>query len=98
MAEINEKELLHLAELARLNLEAKETAKLLGDLKKILDHFKELEKVDTTNVVPMTGGTALVNAWREDESRVQTYKETEKIVESFPEKEGRQNKVPGVFQ
>ena len=97
MAEINEKSLAHLAELARLNLDTVETAKFLVDLKKILNHFEELEKVDTTNVLPMTGGTLQENAFREDESRAQTYKETEKIIESFPEREGRAAKVPPVF-
>ena len=97
MAAINEQLLVHLAELARLDLGAQEKEKFLGDLQNILDHFKELEKLDTNDVAPMTGGTSLVNVFREDASRIQTYKDTEKIVESFPEREGRQNKVPPIF-
>ncbi len=86
----------HLAELARLELSEKESEKFLGDLGKILDHFKELENLDTKNIVPMTGGTMLKNIFREDGS-ASPFENPNKIVEAFPEKEGRYNKIPPVF-
>ena len=56
---ITKQELEHLAELARIELDPKEEDKLLKDLGNILDYFKELQALDTTNVAPMTGGTDL---------------------------------------
>jgi len=40
--------------LARLELNPDEEEKLLADLGNILEHFKELQELDTTNVAPMT--------------------------------------------
>ena len=96
MPEINKKSLEHLADLARLELSEKETDKFLGDLTKILDHFKELEILATKNVAPMTGGTQLKNVFRED-GDVAPFEKSDKIIEAFPEKEGRYNKIPPVF-
>ncbi len=97
MAEINTKALAHLAELARLELSEKESEKMLVDLEKILNYFNELEIVDTAKVTPMTGGTALKNVFREDEERVNSYENRDAIIEAFPDREGRQLKVPPVF-
>lgn len=100
MPEINEKSVQHLADLARLELDAQEAGKLTGDLGKILNYFEELQRLDTANVTPMTGGTALKNVFREDArmSPQDDAEESQKIVGEFPEKEGRYNKVPAVFE
>src|SRR3972149_3584350 len=66
MAEITQKSLEHLADLARIELSESETDKFLKDLGNILNYFKELESLDTKDVAPMTGGTALKNVMRED--------------------------------
>lgn len=99
MAEINEKSLAHLADLARLELSAHESDKFLKDLTGILDHFKELESLDTSRVEPMTGGTSLKNVLREDEPMIGgVFAHSDKIVEAFPESEHRYNKIPPVFE
>ena len=98
MAEINKKSLEHLADLARLELHEKEEEKFLKDLTKILDHFKELQEVDTDKVVPMTGGTSLRNVLREDGEKVQDFTDAGKIVEQFPDKDKGYLKVPPVFK
>ena len=97
MAEINKKSLEHLADLARLELHEKEEEKFLKDLTKILDHFKELQEVDTDKVVPMTGGTSLRNVLREDGEKVQDFTDAGKIVEQFPDKDKGFLKTPSVF-
>ena len=61
------KDLEHLAELARIDLKAGEEKKLTKDLSNILDYFKELQELNTDGVEPMTGGTDLKNALREDQ-------------------------------
>lgn len=97
MAEINKKTLEHLADLARLELDAKEGGKLLNDFGKILAHFEELQELDTENVPPIAGGTELKNVLREDGETTGSLA-PDKVVEQFPEKEKRYLKVPPVFE
>ena len=62
-----DKELIHnLAELARLDLGGDEK-EITENLKKIVDYFEELKEIDTEDVLPVSGGTDLVNEFREDE-------------------------------
>jgi aspartyl-tRNA(Asn)/glutamyl-tRNA(Gln) amidotransferase subunit C len=93
---INKTALGHLAKLARIELDPKEEEKLLADLTEILDYFKELEALDTTNIRPMTGGTDLKNIFREDTEREST--DRGQGVESFPESKNGFLKVPSVFE
>ena len=93
---ISKEELRHLADLARIKLDPKEEDKLIKDLGNILDHFKELQELDTANVAPMTGGTDLRNVFRGDDERENT--DQGAGVEAFPENEGGFLKVPPVFE
>ena len=93
---INKTELEHLAKLAHIELDPKEEEKLLKDLTEILDHFKELEELDTTGVIPMTGGTDLKNVLRDDTEREGTDRGAG--IESFPETKNGFLKVPPVFE
>jgi len=92
---INKKLLKHLAELSRIELNPREEERLLKDLREILGHFEELQKLGTSEVKPMTGGTSLKNIFREDEERPNKYAGAG--AEVFPEKEGGFLKVPPVF-
>ncbi len=95
MAEINKKSLEHLADLARLELQENEIDKFLKDLEKILDHFQELQTLNTDGIMPMTGGTPtlksgqaeLNNVFREDGEITSSLK-PDLVVEAFPEKDG----------
>ena len=93
---INKTVLEHLAKLARIELDPKEEAKFLADLTEILDYFKELESLNTTNVTPMAGGTDLKNIFREDAERENTDRGAG--VELFPETQNGFLKVPPVFE
>lgn len=93
---INKKTLKHLSLLARIELTPKEEEKLLKDLQKILDHFTELQEVDTEDIEGITGGTALRNVFREDEEQEGTNRGMG--VEDFPESHGGFLKVPAVFE
>ena len=94
-AAITKEELRHLAELARIELDPKEEEKLLKDLGSILNYFQELQKLDTANVPPMTGGTDLRNIFREDTECENTNQGAG--VEAFPQNESGFLKVPPVF-
>jgi aspartyl-tRNA(Asn)/glutamyl-tRNA(Gln) amidotransferase subunit C len=93
---INKTTLEHLAKLARIELDPAEEEKLLKDLGEILAYFAELEKLDTASVAPMTGGTDLKSAFRDDAERENTDRGAG--VEAFPEKEGGFLKIPPVFE
>ena len=101
---ISKSELEHLAKLARVELDPKEEEKLLKDLGAILDYFKELQKLDTTNVPPMAGGTDLRNVFREDAKKNDGEdggpESTNRGagVDAFPEKQDGFLKIPPVFE
>ena len=106
MTSIDKKSLLHLAELARIELGAEEEEKLLDDLGNIIGYFEELKSLDTSNIEPMTGprsakgsgeasGTELNNAFRGDEEQTNT--DQGKGVEAFPVAEKGFLKIPPVF-
>lgn len=99
MTHINEETLEYLAKLSRMDLEGGEKQKLAGDLEEILTHFEELNEVDTTNVEPMTGGTAQRNIFREDadDTRKEMNGSSQDIIDAFPEKARGYLKVPAVF-
>ena len=93
---LNKHDLERLAKLARIELDPGEEEKLLRDLGQMLDHFKELQELDTKNVPPMTGGTELFSVFRNDDERANT--DQGAGVGSFPEKQDGYLKVPPVFE
>jgi aspartyl-tRNA(Asn)/glutamyl-tRNA(Gln) amidotransferase subunit C len=98
---INKKELEHLAELSRIELDPKEEEKLLTDLEAILEHFKELQELPTENVVPMAGGSDLINVFREDGGENDAGPESTDRgagVKAFPESKDGFLKIPPVFE
>ena len=94
---INKQTLENLAQLARLELDPAKEEKMLKDLQAILGHFDELKSIDTNAVEPMTGGTHLRNALRDDAADGNLSGNTGKGLGSFPDKEGSYLKVPPVF-
>lgn len=94
---LDKKHLEHLAKLARIELKESEEKKFLEDLRKILDHFQELQEVDTENVSPMAGGTESKNVWRGDEIKENRLR-GDLAVNSFPEQKNRYLKTPPVFE
>lgn len=99
---INKETLKHLASLAHIELNAKETAQFLKDFSKITDHFSELEKINTDRINPMIGGTNLKNIFRDDsvdlDRRARSVNDSGRIIESFPESDQGYLKIPPVFK
>ena len=93
---IDKDALVHLAKLSRIEYDPGEEQKLLTDLGAILDHFKELQALDTSDVPPMTGGTDLRNALRADDARESTDRGAG--TGSFPKSKDGFNDVPAVFE
>jgi len=93
-----DKELINnLAELARLDLGGDEK-EITENLKKIVDYFEELKEIDTEDVLPVSGGTDLVNEFREDEYDKEKQLSKDKAVQAFPEEKDGYLKVPPVFE
>lgn len=98
MADINKKSLEHLADLARLQLTVHEEEKFLKDLTEILDYFKQLNELNTDNVLPMNGGTELKNVFRADADPASpSFRDPKNILEALPEKTKGYLKTPPVF-
>lgn len=93
---INKKNLQNLAELARLDLQEREAEKLLSDLKNILDHFTELQELDTKDVVAELALDEKRKIFREDDERKDTNLGQGK--ESFPAQENGFLSIPPVFE
>ena len=105
MTKINKETLKHLEELARIEINEKKREKMISDLGNILGHFEELREINTEGIEPMAGGTIEKNIFREDAPGADLRRldadsrgQREKIINSFPEKEGDFLKVPAIFE
>lgn len=97
---LTDKEVKHIAELARIKISEKEEQSLKKDLSSILEYIDKLNEVDTTGVEPLYQTTGLVNSFREDEPRGEFKMNenlNEKLIGQAPHKEGRFIKVKSVL-
>ena len=103
MAQIDEHTLEHLYKLSRIASGSDEVRekKILKDLSQILDHFNELQEVDTDAVEPLAGGTDVHSVYHADDSVYDAdahEREREHILSQFPEHERGYLKVPPIFE
>ncbi len=103
---LTEKEIKHIAELARIELTEKEEEKMKDELSSVLDYVVQLNKVNTDQVEPLYQTTGLVNSIRKDEHRTepsegQIFEMDEKLNKALigqaPEKENSFIKVRSVL-
>jgi len=66
---ITAEEVLHVAKLARLEIDSDSVEKMADQLATILTYVEKLGEVDTEGVPPTSHAIALTNAFREDEVR-----------------------------
>lgn len=85
----------HVALLSRLELTDEEKEEQLVQLNKILEAMEVLNKVDTSNVEPLTHVLPLKNVLREDEYRDTLPKE--KVLQNAPDQEEGMFKVPRII-
>jgi aspartyl-tRNA(Asn)/glutamyl-tRNA(Gln) amidotransferase subunit C len=93
---ITQEEVLHVANLARLDLRADEVEKLTSQLSSILDYVEKLGELNLEGVEPMAHVLEIVNAFREDEPRPSFPNDA--ILGNAPEAEGDCFKVPKVIE
>jgi aspartyl-tRNA(Asn)/glutamyl-tRNA(Gln) amidotransferase subunit C len=66
---IDREQVLHVARLARLELNDAEVAKIAGELSAILEHIEKIEALDLDDVAPTAHVIDVTNALRPDEPR-----------------------------
>lgn len=84
-----------IADLARLSIKNEEKEKFTKQFNLILDYFNKLNKIDTSNIEPLSHTLDLTNVFREDV--VQESLPVEKALENAPDRMGNYFKVPKVI-
>lgn len=91
---ISKEEILHVAHLARLELDDAAIDKFADQIGTVLEYVDQLKSVDTEGVKPTSHAISLTNAFREDEPR--EHLETEKVLANAPQSEEGSFIVPKV--
>jgi aspartyl-tRNA(Asn)/glutamyl-tRNA(Gln) amidotransferase subunit C len=92
MAEISREQLLHVANLARLELREDELERLGAQLNDILAAVSKVSELDLSGVPPTSHPLDVVNVWDEDEPH--ECLPVEEALANAPEREGNFFKVP----
>ncbi len=94
MMKITKKEVRHVADLARLDLDEKSIDTFAGQLGTILEYVDTLNHVDTKDVKPTSHAIFLTNAFREDHPA--GHLERDEALANSPEREDGSFIVPKV--
>lgn len=89
------KEVEHIAILAKLEFTEAEKEKFTYQLNKILEYVEQLNKIDTSNVEPLSHVIELSNVFRED--KVKPGVSTDEALKNAPSKTEQFFKVPKVI-
>ena len=92
---INKEEILHVAHLARLELDDAAIDKFADQIGTVLEYVDQLKTVDTEGVKPTSHAISLTNAFREDELR--EHLQTEKVLANAPQRVDGSFVVPKVI-
>jgi len=93
---ITREEVLHVARLARLSLSGEESATMEEQLGKILEHIRQLDRLDTDDVVPTSHAVEMGTPLRDDE--VSPFHDKEEILKNAPDREGDFFRVPRILE
>ena len=96
MEQVTREDVAHVAMLADLALPDEEIARLQRELNRILEHFAELEKLDTEDVEPMSHAVPMVNVFRED--KVQRSLPLDSILQNAPDRAEEFFRVPRIVE
>jgi len=94
---ISEKEVKHIAKLARLGLTEQETKKMKKELSSILDYFEKLKEVDVSRIEPTTHSIKVENVMRNDEARSTELKIRRKMAGQAPKSKDGYLKVKSIL-
>lgn len=94
---VNKKEINHIAELARIELDKKHEEKIQKDMDSILDYVEKLKEVDISDVDAITHSIVMKNVTREDQVILADPDTKNLIKEGFVSENGNFVKVKSVF-
>ncbi len=92
---ISKEDVIHVAQLARLELDEAAVNKFSRQIGTILDYVDTLNRLDTTGISPTSHAVCLTNAFREDEIRKQL--DLEQALSNAPERDEGTFLVPRVI-
>ena len=95
---ISKQEVERIAGLSRLGLTKKEMSQATHDISGILEHFSQIQKIDTSNIQTADGVTGLANVTRDDDATGESLCETDTLIDNAPESHQGQVKVKAVFE
>ena len=93
--QVDRKEILHIANLACLNIKEEEIEEHRKNLQDILNFANIVNSVNTNNISETIGNTSNVNVFREDE--IKEFKDEALLLENAPDKENNMFKIPKVI-
>jgi aspartyl-tRNA(Asn)/glutamyl-tRNA(Gln) amidotransferase subunit C len=94
---LSKSEVKKIANLARIEISEEEADKYATELSDILGFVEKLNEVDTENIEPIAHITGAKNMTREDKVVEYSEETKENIINNFPEKKDRFDKVKAVF-
>lgn len=95
MAEVSREELLHIANLASLNLKDEEVDNYLENLQEILSFANVVNNANVEGLDVTIGANEAKNIFRKDE--VVVFEDNEALLQNAPEKERNMFKIPKVI-
>ena len=99
MSNITEKEVEHIAELARIKLAEKEKDKMTKELGAILGYIDKLKEVNTEGVEPIAHIAGLTDVFRSDDNPKEPASENiKRLMEQAPSEKDGYVKVKSVFE
>ena len=95
MMKVSKEEILHIANLANLNLEENEIDKYLENLDEILNFAEIVNNAPVDDLDITIGANETKNVFRKDEVKI--FKDNEALLQNAPEQEQHMFKIPKVI-
>ncbi len=93
---ITREETLHVARLARLALEGAEADRLREQMGRLLDYMKQLDRLDTRDVVPTSHAVDVGTPFRDD--CVRPFGDREALLRNAPDRADDYFRVPRIIE
>lgn len=93
--QVEKEEILHIANLASLNIKEEEIEEYRRNLQDILNFANIVNSVNTENVSETIGSTSNINMFREDE--IKEFEDKEALLQNAPEKQNNMFSIPKVI-
>jgi len=94
---ITEKDVDHIAQLARIKLSEQEKQKFQKELELILQYIDKLNQVETVGVEPTAQATGITNSFRADEVNEPNVKQSQELINQAPERKDNLVKVKNIL-